>query len=42
MIDKKFLCMFSDFSLKALINNWNSKLLGPNPFKKIEETGQVV
>lgn len=34
MIDKKFLCMFSDFSLKALINDWDASLLGPNPFVK--------
>ena len=24
--------MFSDFSLKALIKNWDEKCLGPNPF----------
>ena len=26
------MAMFSDFSLKALIPNWNDKVLGPNPF----------
>ena len=30
--------MFSDFSLKALIKQWNSELLGPNPFVKVSET----
>ncbi len=35
MIDKKFLCMFSDFSLKALIGQWDQSILGPNPFKKV-------
>lgn len=29
--------MFSDFSLKALINSWNESILGPNPFIKIQE-----
>jgi hypothetical protein len=24
--------MFSDFSLKCLIQNWDQKLFGPNPF----------
>lgn len=24
--------MFSDFSLKCLIQNWDEKYLGPNPF----------
>lgn len=28
------MAMFSDFSLKALIADWNSELLGPNPFIK--------
>lgn len=27
--------MFSDFSLKTLINQWDSHRLGPNPFKKV-------
>lgn len=30
--------MFSDFSLKALISQWDAKKLGPNPFKKLTET----
>ena len=29
------MCMFSDYSLKALIGLWDEKLLGPNPFIKI-------
>ena len=29
------MAMFSDFSLKALINQWDEKVLGPNPFKKV-------
>ena len=41
MIDKKFLCMFSDFSLKALINQWDESILGPNPFKKVGETSST-
>lgn len=32
MIDRGHMVMFSDFSLKALINNWDNKMLGPNPF----------
>lgn len=33
MIDRGHMCMFSDFSLKALIKGWNQKYeLGPNPF----------
>jgi hypothetical protein len=32
------MAMFSDFSLKALINEWDQTLLGPNPFF---ETGQT-
>ena len=36
------MCMFSDFSLKALVKNWSEKYeLGPNPFEKTKEhTGQ--
>lgn len=42
MIDKKFLCMFSDFSLKALVGQWDNSILGPNPFKKVGETSETV
>jgi hypothetical protein len=34
--------MFSDYSLKALINQWDSHLLGPNPFKKVGETSSPI
>ena len=35
--------MFSDFSLKALIGEWNIQVLGANPFIKVQEhTGNVV
>jgi hypothetical protein len=42
VIDKGHMCMFSDFSLKALVKNWDEKYeLGPNPFQKTtEHTGQ--
>lgn len=30
--------MFSDFSLKALINQWDAEVLGPNPFVKVDDT----
>jgi hypothetical protein len=36
------MCMFSDFSLKALVKTWDEKLLGPNPFVKIGETSNEV
>jgi len=29
------MAMFSDFSLKALIRQWDEKKLGPNPFRKM-------
>uniref|UniRef100_A0A6S8CHC9 Uncharacterized protein n=1 Tax=Aplanochytrium stocchinoi TaxID=215587 RepID=A0A6S8CHC9_9STRA len=29
------LTMFSDFSLKALIKDWDTRLLGPNPFVQV-------
>jgi hypothetical protein len=32
LLDKGHMVMFSDFSLKALINDWRDDLLGPNPF----------
>ena len=36
------MAMFSDFSLKALINCWKADVLGPNPFVKIGETSQLI
>lgn len=34
--------MFSDFSLKALIREWDSKILGPNPYQNIGETSTAI
>lgn len=34
--------MFSDFSLKALIKQWEKSILGPNPFVKTGETAMTV
>jgi len=44
VIDKGHMTMFSDFSLKALVNEWNEKCeLGPNPFVHTSEyTGNFV
>jgi hypothetical protein len=36
------MAMFSDFSLKALINEWDGRVLGPNPFKKVGETSTTI
>jgi len=35
LLNKGHMVMFSDFSLKALIPNWNAKILGPNPFVRL-------
>jgi hypothetical protein len=38
MMDRGHMCMYSDFSLKALVNEWDEKYeLGPNPFVKAGE-----
>merc|ERR1719356_514698 len=37
LLDRGHMVMFSDFSLKALINDWKEDLLGPNPFVKTKE-----
>lgn len=34
--------MFSDFSLKALIAQWDEKLLGVNPFVQTSQTSSPV
>lgn len=34
--------MFSDFSLKALIKEWDENVLGPNPFEKVGETSTPI
>ena len=38
ILDAGHMAMFSDFSLKALIAQWDEKLLGSNPFVKTGET----
>jgi hypothetical protein len=38
IIGRGHMAMFSDFSLKALINNWDANILGKNPFKR---TGDI-
>jgi hypothetical protein len=35
IIDKHYMVMFSDFALKSLIRDWDTNLLGLNPFKQI-------
>lgn len=37
LIEKGYFLMFSDFSLKALIHEWEERVLGPNVFVKIGE-----
>lgn len=39
LLDQGHMVMFSDFSLKALIQHWKEDLLGPNPFVKVSEFG---
>lgn len=42
MIDRGYMCMFSDFSLKALVHEWSEKYeLGPNPFVKTGEYSET-
>ena len=36
------MAMFSDFSLKALIAQWNEQVLGPNPFVHVSNTNQEI
>ncbi len=35
LIDAGYMVMFGDFSLKALIHDWDTALLGPNPFQRV-------
>ena len=35
LIDAGFMIMFGDYSLKALIHDWDVALLGPNPFDRV-------
>jgi hypothetical protein len=37
VINRKSNFMFSDFAVKSLLFNWDEKLFGKNPFKKIAE-----
>jgi hypothetical protein len=38
VVDRGHMAMFSDFSLKALVNQWKDKYeLGPNPFVQTQE-----
>jgi len=36
-LERKHMVMFSDFALKALLNDWSVQHLGPRPFAKIGE-----
>lgn len=42
LLDKGYTTMFSDFSLKALISEWDENLLGPLPFIKVGETSAPI
>ena len=35
ILDRGYMAMFSDFSLKALINTWDEGKIGPNAFQKV-------
>lgn len=35
ILKRGYLAVFSDYSLKALIKNWDSSILGKNPFVNI-------
>ena len=41
LIQGGHMVMFSDFSLKALIQDWKEDLLGPNPFVKTSEVNST-
>lgn len=36
ILNKGHMAMFSDFSLKALIHDWDQHSLGPNPFQQVD------
>ncbi len=42
VIKRGFFAMFSDFSLKALIKEWDSNVLGVNPFVQVGETSTSI
>jgi hypothetical protein len=35
LLDAGYMVMFADFSLKALLHDWDASLLGPNPFDRV-------
>ncbi|CAE7467266.1 unnamed protein product, partial [Symbiodinium sp. CCMP2456] len=37
-LDRGYMVMFADFSLKALIASWSEELLGPKPFRQLGVT----
>jgi len=42
LLDNKHMLMFSDFAVDALINDWDIKLLGANPFIKLGECDRQI
>lgn len=42
IIKRGFFAMFSDFSLKALIKEWDKDVLGVNPFVQVGETSTPI
>lgn len=40
MIQEKHVAMFADFSLKSLIKEWDTDVLGPNPFINLGDTSR--
>eukprot|EP01087_Luapelamoeba_hula_P006544 TRINITY_DN1661_c0_g1_i1.p1 TRINITY_DN1661_c0_g1~~TRINITY_DN1661_c0_g1_i1.p1 ORF type:complete len:435 (+),score=102.41 TRINITY_DN1661_c0_g1_i1:196-1500(+) len=40
-LDRQHMVMFGDFTVKALIKDWDTSVLGPNPFVKIGEFGST-
>lgn len=41
-ITKGYYIMFGDFSVKAILNNWDSSILGDNPFEQIGECNNSI
>lgn len=41
-IDKGYYMMFADFSVKAIINDWDQSVLGPLPFVKMGECSKNI
>lgn len=41
-ITKGYYVMFGDFSVKAIINDWDDGVLGPNPFVKLGECNNII